>query len=72
MVQATPTTQSAATATHSGDGAAGGKDGGGEDLTVQQILMPPDPDFLSSFYEAAQVREEERAFLFLSLHVQSC
>ena len=29
----------------------------GEDTTVQQILMPPDTDFLSSFYEAAQVRE---------------
>lgn len=55
VVQATPTTQSAATATHSGDGAAGGKDGEGEDLTVQQILMPPDTDFLSSFYEAAQL-----------------
>ena len=29
----------------------------GESLSVQQILMPPDTDFLSSFYEAAQARE---------------
>ena len=31
------------------DGGGGG--GGGEDTSVQQILMPPDADFLSSFYE---------------------
>ena len=30
-------------------------EGEGEDMSVQQILMPPDTDFLSSFYEAAQV-----------------
>ena len=29
----------------------------GESLSVQQILMPPETDFLSSFYEAAQARE---------------
>ena len=32
-----------------------GGGGGGEDTSVQQILMPPGADFLSSFYEAAQV-----------------
>ena len=37
----------------SGGGVRG--EGGGEDMSVQQILMPPDSDFLSSFYEAAQV-----------------
>ena len=47
-----------------GGGGGGGKDGGegegggGEDMSVQQILMPPDADFLSSFYEAAQVSLE--------------
>lgn len=35
-----------------------GDGGGGEDMSVQQILMPPDADFLSSFYEAAQVSLE--------------
>ena len=31
-----------------------GEGGGGEDTSVEQILMPPDADFLSTFYEAAQ------------------
>ena len=39
----------------SGAKEGGGGGGGGEDMSVQQILMPPDTDFLSSFYEAAQV-----------------
>ncbi|CAI8012348.1 KRAB-A domain-containing protein 2 [Geodia barretti] len=37
-----------------GEGGGGGGAGGGEDTSVQQILMPPDADFLSTFYEAAQ------------------
>ena len=37
-----------------GEGEGGRGGGGGEDTSVQQILMPPDADFLSTFYEAAQ------------------
>ena len=33
-----------------------GEEGVHDSMSVQQILMPPDSDFLSSFYEAAQAR----------------
>ena len=39
----------------------------GEDMTVQQILMPPDTDFLSSFYEAAQVRESICIYSYMAI-----
>ena len=60
IIQAVSASQAAiATATdpHNRGAGVGGKEGGGEAMTVQQILMPPDTDFLSSFYEAAEVGE---------------
>ena len=55
MIQNLSATQAAVTDMQNRGAGVGGKEGGGEAMTVQQILMPPDTDFLSSFYEAAEV-----------------